>query len=576
MTDAVDDGEPSRASSSGLASPTKSRIFTTLSQLESGRKYFAHQRAVTISTLQSGGGRHFASSAATAADHALSSPCEAFDFFISHAWHAPRSLKWLALLYRFSLAPALVAAHAVAIATVILTITGDDTMLPTIRVERSTWLELGIREEAGGTFVFWAHVVGPSAFLVVLFSWQHIRSLLESVGVVARSRCFLDKLCIHQTDERLKCQGIDSIGSYLQSSKAMLVLWSPEYFSRLWTCFEMGVFLDACTAHPESRKRLEIQPLFEAASTFAIGAIACFQMSMYNVGTNYLLSNDTVTLVDPRAAVAGVVFLSTLVAGLVGYPFFRREYHKRSQLERQIADFTLERAQCSVEDDRQLVENVLAGLYTKPDESKQAGTARFAAMVRAEVAKAVHAANLTSCVPSFRAVFLILTMVSMYSYDDIAMLFRIPNGAIAAVCLAVNESRVAASQLRPDDMHRLVESAAPLGDVLWIRAATVVYLYVQASISVFSYTVLVGTIATAFPPRRTRWQNAASTISASLIGAAVSTALTALTRMWFYAVAPCHPRLSTICVLFPLTLVGVAIIKHRAAQRAAGPMIVDG
>ena len=118
-----------------------------------------------------------------------------------------------------------------------------------------------------------------------------------------------DKLCINQTNSELRQLGIDSIGLYLHNTRCMLVLWSPECehsaaptahaaavppigtsrcwpslpplpppttpphappsthhsgylsclpppsraspcgadFSRLWCCFEMGVFLDSAS-----------------------------------------------------------------------------------------------------------------------------------------------------------------------------------------------------------------------------------------------------------------------------------------------------------------------------------------
>ena len=49
----------------------------------------------------------------------------------------------------------------------------------------------------------------------------------------------------------------------------MLMLWSPEYFTRLWCCFEIGVFLDIESV--EHAKQLEIIPLFEPAQAFITG-----------------------------------------------------------------------------------------------------------------------------------------------------------------------------------------------------------------------------------------------------------------------------------------------------------------
>ena len=107
----------------------------------------------------------------------------------------------------------------------------------------------------------WSGVVQPAAFLFFLVFGSFFQEEM----------LFLDKVCIHQTDEALRQKGIDSIGLYLYNSRTMLVLWSPEYFSRLWCCFEMGVFLDA-----RPQNALEFLPLFEAAYSFSVAAIIGF------------------------------------------------------------------------------------------------------------------------------------------------------------------------------------------------------------------------------------------------------------------------------------------------------------
>mmetsp|Transcript_472 Transcript_472/g.441 ORF Transcript_472/g.441 Transcript_472/m.441 type:complete len:85 (+) Transcript_472:149-403(+) len=45
---------------------------------------------------------------------------------------------------------------------------------------------------------------------------------------------FLDKCCISQTDIELKNIGIHHISSFLSRSDGLVILWSTDYFSRLW------------------------------------------------------------------------------------------------------------------------------------------------------------------------------------------------------------------------------------------------------------------------------------------------------------------------------------------------------
>ena len=40
----------------------------------------------------------------------------------------------------------------------------------------------------------------------------------------------------------MKQEGIRSLGLFLRRSRKMFILWSPEYFTRLWCCFEVAAF----------------------------------------------------------------------------------------------------------------------------------------------------------------------------------------------------------------------------------------------------------------------------------------------------------------------------------------------
>jgi hypothetical protein len=79
-------------------------------------------------------------------------------------------------------------------------------------------------------FIFWPLLSGFAAYMLVLFSWQ------------PRTGVFLDKVCIHQTDNNKKRKSIDSLGGFLRCSQEMLLLWDSTYFSRLWCTFELAAF----------------------------------------------------------------------------------------------------------------------------------------------------------------------------------------------------------------------------------------------------------------------------------------------------------------------------------------------
>jgi hypothetical protein len=50
-------------------------------------------------------------------------------------------------------------------------------------------------------------------------------------------------MCINQATSDTKARGIDQIGKFLRNSEELLILWSPDYFSRLWCCFEIAMYL---------------------------------------------------------------------------------------------------------------------------------------------------------------------------------------------------------------------------------------------------------------------------------------------------------------------------------------------
>ena len=49
----------------------------------------------------------------------------------------------------------------------------------------------------------------------------------------SRGKVYLDKICINQTDAKLRTEGVLNVGAFLRSSKSMLVCWDTTYMRRL-------------------------------------------------------------------------------------------------------------------------------------------------------------------------------------------------------------------------------------------------------------------------------------------------------------------------------------------------------
>ena len=134
----------------------------------------------------------------------LSQPVQSIDVFLSHDWETSRWMKLLVMLLVFN-SPA--AAAASLLASIAVGVGQASGVVP-----ENLWF-----------FPFPCYWV----YLLVLCFWQRIR------GVCRHRMVFMDKLCIHQTDDKMKEVGILGLGAFVQQSDKLLVLWSQRYFNRL-------------------------------------------------------------------------------------------------------------------------------------------------------------------------------------------------------------------------------------------------------------------------------------------------------------------------------------------------------
>ena len=491
-----------------------------------------HQRAVPIATLLAGRSVHFGSNKATDKEYALSSANDDYTAFVSHSWSAPRTQKWLALLFRFSLLPACAAAHAAAVLSVVLSVTR---VLPPFAYG-NFWVSLGVAVDT--EICLWAQVLGASTFVLVLLTYEHIHALLERLRWVEPSRCFLDKLCIHQTDAQLRQIGIDSIGVFLQNSRTMLVLWSPDYFSRLWCCFEMGVFLDE--SGPNTGRRIEFQPLYEAPNTFVISSISFAITGLYNA----LVVPLTLTE-DPVVQNAIIFSLVVLLSSLGAFAITRMRYDefRRSQLPKQIAAFRFASAVCAVESDRKLVTGVMTALHGASVSTGSDEHCEISHRLRGAMSKHVERARLDSYLPSLRGFIVVGTVCSLNVYDSVSMFLLIPaDELLAAHRREVNQTLTSGGSC--------AESGLPM-----LYAANFLFFISVGFLITWIFTVLVHVICSLFPPARRRPREIASSAACWLLLTLCSCGLFMAMRVPFYVFYHCTPVLGMVYeILFVLVL----------------------
>ena len=144
-----------------------------------------------------------------------SAQVQKIDHFISHCWQDERFAKVVALHIHCNLRPAVLSSLFLAMLAVSLT-----------RLKFLPVVEAGVSNEI--PHFPWGLCVGMSSFFMILFSWHYLQDLWSTKVY------FLDKFCVHQGDSLLKQQGVRSFAAFVAQSDHMLLLWSPQYFTRLW------------------------------------------------------------------------------------------------------------------------------------------------------------------------------------------------------------------------------------------------------------------------------------------------------------------------------------------------------
>jgi len=188
-------------------------------------------RAAPLHKALEGLGKHWTGSAGTASEYMVSKTCESIGDFISHDWKTPRISKVLTLwwIYNFRAALAISSMFGIVLSILQAEHVG---IVPMPNVTRK--FADGVESRPG----VWCSFCCPVIFVVSFIFWQPIKGRCVGDHMV-----FVDKLCIHQTDDQLKAEGILALAAFLKSSKRMVILWSSRYFTRLWCTYELATWL---------------------------------------------------------------------------------------------------------------------------------------------------------------------------------------------------------------------------------------------------------------------------------------------------------------------------------------------
>ena len=248
------------------------------------------------------------------------------DFF-SHSWRTARLDKWAALLLYLN---AQAAALAMVATTVLWSLLESFGVVPRLLV----WYYADRHMMTTGMPV----LVGLASGIIFLINWQRLRSF---IGLRPRY-CFLDKVCIDQVDDARKAAGIASLGAFLGSAENFVVLFSPDYFSRLWCCYELAAFRHLQVA---GKQKITFLPLAFPRVLFANAvaiAVACLPYAVIPIIGPWLG-------IDTNAVTTGFLNWGCLPgAVLCMWTMYecQRYVDARDMIDEQLDNFSVTKTEC--------------------------------------------------------------------------------------------------------------------------------------------------------------------------------------------------------------------------------------
>lgn len=329
-------------------------------------------RGVPLERALAGCGKHWrgdisgglSQEEAAQGQYELSMEVEAISDFISHDWASGRWAKYLTLVCIYNFKAAFLWSTLVAfLVTLIeggLLASGQPLVhSTTISVSSTTYLvHTGIA----------ALIIPPPVFVLILLFGQHLPGLCTGYG---RVMTFVDKLCIHQTDLEKKTQGICCISGFLKRSDRIVVLWSPQYLTRLWCVYEV-----ACWIH--LKKNFRTQALFAPMALY-VGGLAAW-VGTYMFYCVFLICMDQMELWD----FVKLVPLVIVVCLPLPLRLARRTVYDLGCMRKQLKRFRVQSAECfccsikhtlpdslePVPCDRDLIYRTLSSWFKKDDEDE--------------------------------------------------------------------------------------------------------------------------------------------------------------------------------------------------------------
>ena len=283
------------------------------------------------------------------------------DSFFSHSWRTARLDKWAGLLLYLN---AQAAALAMVAGTVLWALLESFGVVPRLLV----WYMADRHMMMTGVPL----LVGYASGIIFLVHWQRIRACL---GLRPRY-CFLDKVCIDQVNDTRKAAGIASLGAFLGSAENFVVLFSPDYFSRLWCVYELAAFRHLQIA---GKQKVTFLPLAFPRVLFAnaVGiAVMCLPYAITPIIAPWLG-------IDTNAVTTGFLNWAAMPGSLLCcWTMYecQRYVDARDMIDEQLDNFSITNTECHDEKDRPRVEREIAKWFGDGDRAE--GIRKFDEHVR--------------------------------------------------------------------------------------------------------------------------------------------------------------------------------------------------
>ena len=150
-------------------------------------------------------------------------PTSRISRFWSHSWHCSKLAKigMLLLVHNGMAAICMGTATAVLLSVVLWAVNGPMStqhQITAATLQEQYHVAIVSQQLAGVT----CNLLGLLVSALVLLFWRN------------KTRVFLDRICVHQTNPQLKVAGLCSITAILHSSDELLICWDPTYSQRLW------------------------------------------------------------------------------------------------------------------------------------------------------------------------------------------------------------------------------------------------------------------------------------------------------------------------------------------------------